>query len=128
MHKKTEEDPLQKAILLAEDDALSSSYFQSVLSGEKYIVITVENGDDAVDVVRYNPNIAIVLMDIKMPIKSGIEAAREIRSFNKEIPLIAQTAFALAGDRETILEAGFNEYISKPISRKDLIATIQKYI
>ena len=115
-------------ILLAEDDKLSVSYFKAVLSGEGFEVIHVDNGIDAVETVRSNPELSMVLMDIKMPQKSGVEAAREIRSFNTALPLIAQTAFALAGDKETILDAGFNAYITKPVSREDLLDMVKRFL
>lgn len=117
-----------KTILLAEDDKLSVSYFKAVLSGDGFEVIHVDNGIDAVGTVRNNPNLSLVLMDIKMPQKSGVEAAREIRSFNPDLPLIAQTAFALAGDKESILNAGFNAYITKPVSREDLLAVVKRFL
>lgn len=117
-----------KIILLAEDDKLSVSYFKAVLSGGGFEVIHVDNGIDAVETVRHNPNLSLVLMDIKMPQKSGVEAAREIRSFNPDLPLIAQTAFALAGDKESILDAGFNAYITKPVSREDLLAVVKRFL
>ncbi len=128
MIKLTGENSMKHTILLAEDDQLSSSYFRAVLSGEGYEVIHVDNGVDAVAVVRDNPAISVVLMDIKMPQKSGIEAAQEIRTFNKTVPLIAQTAFALAGDKATIMKAGFNDYVTKPLSRQDLIAIIKSFL
>ncbi|WP_016776727.1 response regulator [Anaerophaga thermohalophila] len=115
-------------ILLAEDDKLSITYITTVLTSEGFDVIHAANGDDAVRIVREMPDLSLVLMDIKMPDKSGIEATLEIRKFNKSIPVIAQTAFALAGDREKLLEAGCTDYISKPISRKDLVALINKYL
>jgi len=123
--KENEANP---TILLAEDDKLSSSYFKAVLSGQGFNVIIVENGVDAVSVVRENPEVLLVLMDIKMPEKSGIEAALEIRSFNKSIPLIAQTAFALAGDKEAIMKSGFDDYITKPVSKEDLIAVVNRFL
>jgi two-component system cell cycle response regulator DivK len=128
MIKPSGENSLQHLILLAEDDQLSSSYFQAVLSSEGYEVIHVDNGADAVEMVRDNPKISLVLMDIKMPKKSGIEAAQEIRSFNKTVPLIAQTAFALAGDKTAIMKAGFNNYVTKPLSRQDLIAIVKSFL
>lgn len=128
MVKSKEENSSQHLILLAEDDLLSSSYFRAVLSSEGYEVIHVDNGADAVETVRDNPGVSLVLMDIKMPKKSGIEAAQEIRSFNKTVPLIAQTAFALAGDKTTIMKAGFNDYVTKPLSRQDLIAIINSFL
>jgi two-component system cell cycle response regulator DivK len=128
MMQSSEENNFQQIILLAEDDKLSSSYFQAVLAGEGFKVIHVDNGVDAVRIVRDNPDISLVLMDIKMPKKSGIEAAQEIRSFNESVPLIAQTAFALAGDKETIMKVGFNDYITKPINRKDLISIVKRFL
>lgn len=124
----SKENDAKPTILLAEDDRLSSSYFKAVLSGQGFNVIMVENGDEAVSVLREHSEVVLVLMDIKMPGKSGIEAAREIRSFNESIPLIAQTAFALAGDKEAIMNSGFNDYITKPVGKEDLIAVVNKYL
>ncbi len=62
-----------------------------------------------------------------MPDLTGYEATRQIRQFNKEVVIIAQTAYALSGDRETITEAGFNDFISKPISKEGLLALLLKY-
>jgi CheY-like chemotaxis protein len=66
-------------------------------------------------------------MDIKMPVMDGIEATRQIRNKNNKIPLIAQTAFALSGDREVALNAGCNDYLSKPLKLHDVLAIVQKY-
>ena len=67
-------------------------------------------------------------MDINMPVMNGYEATREIRKFNNEIFIIAQTAYALDSDREKALEAGCNDYISKPINRDELITMIESVI
>jgi len=77
--------------------------------------------------LRSNPDIDLILMDVKMPEIDGYEAVRQIRMFNKDVIIIAQTAFALTGDREKALEAGCNDYISKPIENKLLVELIQKY-
>jgi hypothetical protein len=66
-------------------------------------------------------------MDIQMPDMGGYEATRQIRQFNKNVVIIAQTAYGLSGDREKAIEAGCNDYISKPIKRAELLALIQKY-
>ena len=76
---------------------------------------------------RNNPDIDLVLMDIKMPIMNGCEATRQIRQFNKDVVIIAQTAYGLEGDRERAIESGCNDYISKPISIDLLRMLIQKY-
>ena len=72
--------------------------------------------------------IDLILMDIKMPVMNGYEATRRIREFNAKVPIIAQTAFGLAGDREKSLKAGCNDYISKPVAEGDLLDLVQRYI
>jgi len=66
-------------------------------------------------------------MDIKMPGMSGLEATRKIREFNQSIPIIAQTAYAMSGDREQVLQAGCNDYLSKPIRIDDLLKKIAQF-
>jgi CheY-like chemotaxis protein len=66
-------------------------------------------------------------MDIKMPGINGLEATRRIRGFNTKVPIIAQTAYSLSGDREFAIEAGCNDYISKPINRRELQNLVYKY-
>ena len=78
-------------------------------------------------VCRDNPDIDLILMDIKMPELDGYEATRQIRQFNREVTIIAQTAYALSGDREKALEAGCNDYISKPIKKEDLVELLLQY-
>jgi hypothetical protein len=67
-------------------------------------------------------------MDIRMPGMNGYDATRQIREFNKDVVIIAQTAFAIAGDREKSLEAGCNDYISKPIKKEELLEKIEKCV
>ena len=70
----------------------------------------------------------MILMDIKLPLKNGLDATREIRKFDPDIPIIAQTAFALSGDEEKALDAGCTDYITKPINRKRLLEMISQYM
>ena len=74
-----------------------------------------------------NPDLDLVLMDIKMPIMDGNEATRQIRQFNKDVIIIAQTAYAFSGDCEIAIEAGCNDYISKPINMTTLFELIKKH-
>jgi len=67
------------------------------------------------------------LMDIKMPGMNGYEATRQIRKFNKEVTIIAQTALGLSGDRSKSLEAGCTDYLSKPIKKEEIVAMVEKY-
>jgi CheY-like chemotaxis protein len=86
-----------------------------------------ENGIETISECRKNPDIDLILMDIKMPKLNGYEATRRIREFNKDVIIIAQTAYGLLGDREKAIEAGCNDYIKKPILIDDLLSLIQKH-
>ena len=124
---KTSFQQKQLKILIAEDEEIAFDYLHIVLENSGTELINAKNGAEAVDVMRNNPDIDLVLMDIRMPIMDGYEATHEIRSFNKDVVIIAQTAYALAGDKEKALNAGCNDYISKPISRNKLLELINKY-
>jgi signal transduction histidine kinase len=115
-------------ILIAEDDPVGDQYLTILLSELKADVLHAINGQDAVEICRENGDIDLVMMDIRMPVMDGYEATRQIREFNREVVIIAQTAFALSGDREKALESGCNDYISKPIKKDELIQIILKYI
>ena len=87
----------------------------------------VKNGKEAIEACRQHSDIDLVLMDIQMPVMNGYQATREIRKFNKDVIIIAQTAFALTGDKEKAMEAGCNDYIAKPINAMELQERIQRY-
>jgi len=108
-------------ILIAEDDKASERLLSIELSPIASEILRVTNGLDAVELCRKNPDIDLVLMDIQMPGIDGYEATRRIREFNKDVQIIAQTAFAMTGDREKALSAGCNAYITKPILKHELL-------
>ena len=114
-------------ILIAEDDEVSKIHLSLLLENMAHEIIHVSNGSDAVEAIQTNSEINLILMDVRMPKMGGIEATRKIREFNKEIVIIAQTAYALEGDREKMLQEGCTDYISKPINREKLIEIIGKY-
>ena len=114
-------------IVIAEDDETSAIYLQTILQSENSKFIRSKNGLETVEFCRNNPDIDLVLMDIQMPGIDGYEATRQIRQFNKNVIIIAQTAFAMVDDREKALEAGCNDYISKPFKKDNLVGMIQKY-
>jgi PAS domain S-box-containing protein len=114
-------------ILIVEDDYSSSLYLKKLLSDNRVTILHCINGSDAIKVVRENPDISIILMDIRLPGMSGLEATQQIRDFNKVIPIIAQTAYSLSGDREIAINAGCTDYISKPVNRNELHRLINKY-
>lgn len=115
-------------ILVAEDDEMSFLFLKTLLEQKEIKILNTRNGAEAVDMVRNDSEISLVLMDIKMPVMNGEEAIRQIRTFNQDIPIIAQTAYAMPADKYKILETGCNDYISKPIDTSKLFKLLQKYI
>jgi len=113
--------------LIVEDDEYSEKFITIRIKKFCKEIKTARTGVEAVEVCQNNPDIDLVLMDILMPEMNGYEATRQIRQFNKEMIIIAQTAYALSGDREKAIEAGCNDYISKPILKDEFHALIQKY-
>jgi CheY-like chemotaxis protein len=111
-------------VLIAEDDETSAMLISITVKTISKQIIKVKNGHEAVEACRQNPEIDLVLMDIKMPGLDGYEATQQIRQFNTSVTIIAQTANALYGDREKALAAGCNEYIEKPIVKEKLLALI----
>src|SRR5664280_721648 len=124
-HKKGQLKNLK--ILIVEDDEISYSLLTKMLQKISYEVLHAITGVQAVEACRNNPDIDLVLMDIRMPKMDGNEASRQIRQFNKDVIIIAQTAYAFSGDREKAIEAGCNDYISKPINSTSLFELIKKH-
>ncbi|MBN2635428.1 MAG: PAS domain S-box protein [Prolixibacteraceae bacterium] len=115
-------------ILVAEDDEVSRLHLEIILKNMAREIIFVNTGVKAIEAIKNQTDFNLVLMDVRMPEMDGFEATRKIREFNKEIVIIAQTAFALEGDREKAISAGCSDYISKPFLKKDLIQLIQDNI
>ncbi|WP_338356098.1 PAS domain S-box protein [Yeosuana marina] len=113
--------------LIAEDDETSEVLISMYVREFSNEIIIVKNGKEAIEACSKNPNIDLILMDIQMPEIDGYEATRKIRKFNKNVIIIAQTAYGLSGDREKSLEAGCNDYITKPINRTKLESLIQRH-
>jgi PAS domain S-box-containing protein len=115
-------------ILIAEDDEVSEMLIDNYIKIFGKEILKARTGIEAVEICRANQDIDLILMDIRMPDMGGYEATRQIRLFNQEVVIIAQTAYGLTGDREKSMEAGCNDYISKPINKDKLLSLIQKYL
>jgi len=115
-------------ILVVEDDQTSEVLLRKTISKITEEILVAHTGLEAIEMCRNNPDTDLILMDIRMPQMGGYEATRQIRLFNKNVIIIAQTAFAIVGDREKAREAGCDDYITKPIDRSELLAMIQKYL
>jgi signal transduction histidine kinase/CheY-like chemotaxis protein len=114
-------------ILVAEDDEINFDYVNAILTKANYVVLHAWTGVEAVELCRKHADIDIILMDIKMPVMDGYIATSEIRKFNLAIPIIAITAYAAAGDRQNSMDAGMNDYVSKPIKQQALLAVLDKW-
>jgi CheY-like chemotaxis protein len=115
-------------VLIAEDETNSEFYLTEILKPLCRKIHHAATGTEAVETYRKNPDIDLILMDIKMPLMNGYEATRLIRTFNKDVIIIAQTAYALSGDREKALAAGCNDYIAKPIKVNELRMLLAKHM
>jgi signal transduction histidine kinase/CheY-like chemotaxis protein len=114
-------------ILIVDDDETSACLITHILSKYSNKTEVVTDGLSAVETCKNDKSIDLILMDFQLPVMDGYEATRKIREFNKEIIIIGQTAFGFADDREKAINAGCNNYISKPMNRKLLIEMIFSY-
>jgi PAS domain S-box-containing protein len=114
-------------ILIVEDDEISEKLIMIGVKRFSREILIARTGTEAIEACRSNPDIDLILMDMKMPEMDGYEATRQIRQFNKGVVIVAQTAFAMFQDRQKVLDAGCNDYFQKPISGEQLMALTQKY-
>jgi len=116
-----------KTILIAEDEDSNFRYLEMVLNKTKAKIIWAKDGFEAIEMCKiHNPD--LILMDIKMPNMDGLEATREIKKIHPEIPIIAQTAYAMENDERLSLAAGCNSYLSKPIKASKLMEALSTFI
>jgi CheY-like chemotaxis protein/anti-sigma regulatory factor (Ser/Thr protein kinase) len=115
-------------ILIAEDDDFSSILLQKVVNPYAREILLAKSGQEALTLMISNSDIDLILMDIKMPDLNGYDAIRKIREFNKSVYIIAQTAFALIGDRSKAFEAGCDDYITKPVNQNVLREMIESHL
>jgi CheY-like chemotaxis protein len=117
-----------KLFLIAEDDKFSYKFLEGFLKQTKANVIRASDGREAVEICRNNSDIDLILMDIQMPDMNGLTATEEIKKFNRKIPIIAQTANAINEERLRCLEAGCDDFITKPVNITELFEKIDKWL
>jgi PAS domain S-box-containing protein len=117
-----------KTILVVEDDKQSYHFLRELLKRTGANIKRAANGFEAIETCRNDLSIDLVLMDIQMPKMNGYDATREIKKIRKELPVIAQTAYAMAGDREKSIQAGCDDYITKPLNIESLLPKINQFI
>jgi PAS domain S-box-containing protein len=129
VERKQRENKKTSSILVAEDDAVNFYYLRALLrQNTSAEIIHASNGKEAVDKFLQHSDVDLILMDIKMPVMDGLEATRQIKAIDRTVPVIAITAYAMAGDESRILEAGCDHYLVKPINKNLLLEKIAEYI
>ncbi|NLX72923.1 MAG: response regulator [Bacteroidales bacterium] len=116
-----------KVILVVEDVDTNKIFFDAALRRTKATILWAKDGQEAIDMFKAN-SIDLVLMDLQLPVMDGYTATREIKKINPDVPIIAQTAHVMSGEREKCMEAGCNDYLAKPIRLQILIDTLSKYL
>lgn len=114
-------------VLIVDDDKMSAEYLSELLRDKCKKLIYAKNGEEALKKCKKHTGIDLILMDLKMPVMDGKTATQKIREFNKQVIIIAQTAFAMQGDYEEAIQSGCDDYISKPINEDTLLKVIEKY-
>ena len=119
--------------LIVEDEKTNFIYIQELLRQKQALTLWARNGRQAIEICQNDKQLDIdmILMDIKLPVMDGIEAAKKIKEIykdKKQVPIIAQTAYATTGDREALLEQGLNDYIAKPIQKEELYEVIEEWL
>ena len=117
---------MEPLILIVEDDEASFLYLESVLRRINVSVMHAENGFGALNLI-HNQAIAIVLMDLKMPGMDGFEATKRIKALKPDLPVIAITAYAMSGDEKRALDAGCDDYLTKPLKKEMLFSKLELF-
>jgi CheY-like chemotaxis protein len=117
-----------KVILIAEDEPANYLFLEKILKPSAAHIIHAENGRDAVEHVKNNPNIDLVLMDIYMPELNGFEASKMIKTLKPKLPVIAQTFHQQESDGENYITAGFDAIIRKPVNINKLFAILEHFL
>ncbi len=126
--KEKDIDLFKSLILIVEDEEINSIYLKEILKKHNIKYIHVWNGEEAVSICSGDEKIDMVLMDIKLPKMDGFTATRKIKKIKPELPIVAQTAYAMESDKAEALKAGCDDYISKPIVEEKLINLLEKYL
>ncbi|MDA3899931.1 MAG: PAS domain S-box protein [Spirochaetes bacterium] len=131
--KKTEEGvtyvfPESTKILIVEDEEINYLYLKMILDREELLHIRTASGNEAVQICKEDEEIDLVLMDIKLPDIDGFTASSRIKQFRKNLPIIAQSAYAMQDERTQALQSHFDDYITKPINSRELLTSLKFYL
>lgn len=118
----------KKTILIAEDDDLSYTLLKQHLKPLGIDILRAVNGRECINIFESTPGICLIMMDIQMPQMDGYQVTAHIRKLNEHLPIIAQTAYALEGDKERAIEAGCTDYVTKPLSKDVILGIVEKWM
>lgn len=118
----------RKTILIAEDEIINYRLLYIMLSKTGAAILHAANGLKTLEIFNETPQIDLILLDVKMPEMDGYEVTCEIRKKNKIVPIIAQTAYAVDEEKERLIKAGCNAFITKPINKNELFSIINYYL
>ena len=123
----SEKDGSVKTILVAEDDEINFLFINILLRSDTIRILHARDGKEAIDLCRKNPHISAALIDLKMPFVDGFEASRQIKVIDSSIPVLAITAYTTVEDKQRAIEAGCDEFITKPVNKEQLMEKLAKY-
>ncbi len=116
-----------KVILVVEDVDTNKLFFDAALRKTNAKILWATDGQEAIDIFKAN-KVDLILMDLQLPVMDGYTATREIKAINSKVPIIAQTAHVMSGEKERCIQAGCDDYLSKPIRLNLLMETLAKYL
>lgn len=117
-----------KTILIAEDEEVSRYFFEKALKRTRANLFFVNDGIEAIEMIKENAEIDLVLMDIRLPRLDGLQATAKIKELIPELPVIIQTAYAMQSAHEEAIKCGCDEFITKPIKIETLLSILQKHL
>jgi two-component system cell cycle response regulator DivK len=119
---------ISKTILIVEDEEVSRFFFEKALKKTQANLFFVKDGIEAVNMIKENTEIDLVLMDIRLPRMNGFEATVKIKEINPEMPIIIQTAYEMSAAKDEAIKSGCNDFITKPIHIPTLFALLQRHL
>ncbi len=117
-----------KTVLIVEDEILNIEYLKSLFEGFPVTALYVDNGKDAIETIKNNESIDLVLMDLRMPLMNGYETAEEIIKIRPEIKIVAQSAYVMKNDVDKAMDSGFVDFMSKPFNQDELLDKMAKWM
>ncbi len=126
--QKQNYDWSNKTVLVVEDEEINFLYIEELLSSTNINIIRAKNGSEVIELIQNCPEICLVLMDIKLPKIDGFALTKQLKQIRPYMPIVAQTAYAMSNDRKRAIEAGFDDYITKPINKNILLKSIDTLI